>query len=206
MFEGWGAAVVGASVVGGIAKAGAAKKAAGSQKDAADAGIDAENRRFDEAKELLSPYVEAGKGSLTAQQDLLGLNGADAQKAAISGVEGSPQFAALTQQGENSILQNASATGGLRGGNTQAALAQYRPALLASLIDQQYSRLGGITQIGQNSAAFTGSAGMNNGTNVANLLGSKGAADAGKYLTYGSAVQGVANSVGGVAMAGGKVF
>ena len=98
------------------------------------------------------------QGSLGAQEDLLGLNGADAQGRAISQIENSPYFSGLVKQGENAILQNASATGGLRGGNTQAALAQFRPNMLAAAIDQQYQRLGGLTSLGQNAAAGVGNA------------------------------------------------
>ena len=56
----------------------------------------------------------------------------------------------MVQQGQDAILQNASAIGGLRGGNTQAALAQFRPALLSQLIAEQYNRLGGLSSLGQN--------------------------------------------------------
>ncbi|WP_449405980.1 hypothetical protein [Massilia phosphatilytica] len=36
-----------------------------------------------------------------------------------------PRFQALQQQGNDAILANASATGGLRGGNVQGALGQF---------------------------------------------------------------------------------
>lgn len=195
MFEGWGAAVVGAAVVGGVASSVASKKASGAQTDAANAGIAAEDRRFEETQKILAPYVDVGNKSIAAQSDIAGLNGPEAQAAAIHGIEGSPQFAALVNKGEEGILQNASATGGVRGGNTQGALAQFRPQLLAGLIDQQYARLSGLTQIGQASAAGVGSAGMTNGQDVANLLGQIGAAKAGNYIAQGKAVSDVANSV-----------
>jgi hypothetical protein len=70
----------------------------------------------------------------------------------------------------------------LRGGNIQGALAQFRPQLLSSLIEQQYGRLGGLTTMGQRSAAGVGAAGMETGTNVANLLAQQGAARAGGEL------------------------
>lgn len=206
MFEGWGAAVVGAAVVGGVAKGVAANKASKAQGKSAQAGIDAENQRFEEATKLLQPYTDAGVDSLSSQRDLIGLNGGDAQQRSIAAIRNSPEFNYLTQQGEESILQNASATGGLRGGNTQSALEEFRPQLLSQLINQRFQQLGGITQLGQASAAKVGANGMQNGQDVANLLGVQGQAQAGKYLAYGSAVNGVANSIGGVAMAGGKVF
>ena len=122
------------------------------------------------------------QGSLKAQQNLLGLNGAGAQKTAISGIEKSPYFQSVAQQGENAILQNASATGGLRGGNTQGALAQFRPSLLNQLVQQQYQNLGGITSLGQNSAAQTGNAGMQSANSIGNLLSQQGQAQAGGIL------------------------
>lgn len=163
----------------------AANGAADAQVKAAQLGIDEQRRRFDAIQALLKPYVSAGTGALSGQQALLGLNGADAQGEAIKSLQESPQFTSLMQQGEDAILQNASATGGLRGGNTQAALAQFRPALLSQLIDQQYSRLGGLTSIGQSSAAGVGNAGMAVGNNVTNLLGQQGAARAGSVLAGG---------------------
>jgi hypothetical protein len=196
MFEGWGAAVVGAAVVGGVASNMASKSASKSQQASDQAAIDSSNAQFDKAAAILKPYVDAGTGSLTAQQDLIGLNGGDAQKAAIANIENGPQFQAMQKQGEESILQNASATGGLRGGNTQGALAQFRPQLLSSLITDQYNKLGGITQIGQASAAGQASSSIQQGQINAGLLQDQGAAKAGAALAQGQAVSNIANSIG----------
>lgn len=181
-----GAAVVG-SAVSARKNAKAAGKAADAQSEASQAGIDEQKRQFDKLVELLSPYSKAGEGSLAAQQNILGLNGAQAQQAAISGIEQSPYFQATAQQGENAILQNASATGGLRGGNTQGALAQFRPALLNSLVQQQYQNLGGITSLGQNAAAQQGNAGMQSANNIGNLLAQQGSARAGGIIGQANA-------------------
>lgn len=132
------------------------------------------------------------QGSLEAQQNLLGLNGAGAQGAAISAIESSPYFSGLVKQGESAILQNASATGGLRGGNTQGALAQFRPNMLAAMINDQYTKLGGITSLGQNAAAGVGNAGQNMANANSQLLGQVGAARAGGILGQASGqVQGI---------------
>lgn len=179
-------AVVGASLAASAyaaKKSGdAADKAADAQSDASEAGIAEQKRQFDKMTELLSPYVKAGTGALSGQQNILGLNGPQAQQQAISGIELSPYFQSTAKQGENAILQNASATGGLRGGNTQGALAQFRPALLNSLVQQQYQNLGGITSIGQNSAAQTGNAGMQAANSIGNLLSQQGSAQAGGII------------------------
>lgn len=204
-------AVAGGTLIGGYMSSNAQKDAAqtgaAAQTQAAQLGIDEQRRQFDAVQKLLSPYASAGTGALTGQQDLLGLNGMQAQQSAIGGIQNSPQFAAMQQQGNDAILANASATGGLRGGNVQGALAQFSPQLLSGLIDQQYQRLGGLTQMGQASAAGVGSAGMQTGNNVTQLLGQQGAAGAGAALAGGRAnvqmINGVNSAFGNFVGAGG---
>ncbi len=192
-----GIAMAGATVYSANKSAGAAKDAAKAQTQTAQQGVDQSNLRFEAVQKLLAPYVNAGTPAMAAQQDLLGLNGMPAQQGAINGIQNSPMFGAMAQQGEDAILQNASATGGLRGGNVQGALAQFRPALLNSLIDQQYQRLGGMTSIGQNAAAGVGNAGMNTGSQIVGLLGQQGAAQAGGLLAEGRAAGQMVNGVAG---------
>jgi hypothetical protein len=159
------------------------------------------------AEQVAGAASDAFGGGQT--QFVEGEAGQAAQQQAISALEASPQFQALQQQGENAILQNASATGGLRGGNVQGALAQFRPALLSSLINQQYERLGGLSSIGQNAAAGVGNAGMSTGSNIATLLGRQGQAQAGGILGQQSALTGGINQAfGAIQGAGGfgKLF
>ncbi len=195
------AAAIGAgTLVAGLASADAqrssANKAAGAQQKSAEAGIAEQQRQFDSLQKLLQHYSSAGLGALNAQQNLLGLNGNSAQQNAINGIQNSAQFQSMLQQGNNSILQNASATGGLRGGNTQAALSEFSPQLLNSMIQQQFANLGGITSLGQNAAAGQGNAGMQSAGNIAQLLQQSGAAQAGGFLAQGKAQQQMFNSIG----------
>lgn len=180
-------------VVGGITgskqAAEAGKKAGAQQAAASQTAIDEQRRQFDKVIELMAPYVSAGQTGLTGQQNLIGLNGTAAQQAALDQLANSPLMAQLAKQGESAMLQNASATGGLRGGNLQGALAQYRPQLLNQIIEQQYGRLGGLTQLGQASAANQAAQGMSNASNISNLLTQQGAAIAGGTLAAGSAVR-----------------
>jgi hypothetical protein len=174
--------VGGSQLVGSFMQADAASEAADVQAGAAGAGIAEQRRQFDALQKLLKPYTAVGVPALEAQQAFLGLKGPEAERAAIERISGGETFKSLAQQGEEALLQRASATGGLRGGNIQGALAQFRPQLLNSLIEQQYGRLGGLTTLGQQSAAGVGTAGMETGTNVANLLSQQGAAQAGGVL------------------------
>jgi hypothetical protein len=173
--------ITGAKQAGQAAERGAATQAA-----AAGAGIEEQRRQFDKLVELMSPYVAAGLPALTAQQALVGLQGPEAEQAALERITGGSTFQELSRQGEEALLQRASATGGLRGGNVQAALAQFRPQLLNQLIEQQYTQLGGLTNIGQSSSVRQAAAGQQTGLNVANLLANQGAATAGGQVARGN--------------------
>lgn len=197
---------IGASLIGARSQRKAANSAAAAQTASAQAGIDEQRRQFDTVVDLLSPFTEAGTSAVGGQLALAGLSGDEAQQEAIQRIEQGPQFQALTQAGEQGILQNAAATGGLRGGNTQAALAQFRPQVLSSLINQQFSNLGGLAGLGQASAAGTAAAAQNTGSNVAALLGQQGAAQAGGALARGQASANLASQVaGGLAQGFGNI-
>lgn len=195
------AAVVGSAIVGGVMSSRAQKKAANAaanaQIDASEMGVEEQRRQFDALQALLKPYSDAGLSGLTGQQNLLGINGNAAQQAAINNINNSSEMQTYLKQGENAILQNASATGGLRGGNTQAALAQFRPQLLNQLINQRYQNLAGMTALGQNAAAGTGNAGMQTASNISNLYQQTGAAQAGAALANGQASANMWNGVTG---------
>jgi hypothetical protein len=201
------AAVVGAAVVGGYMSSEAQRSAASSAADSQDAAsrraIAAQQGAMGDLKAQLVPYTSAGVQAIQGQQDLLGLGAPGAQTEAIQKISQGEQFKSMAKEGENAILQNASATGGLRGGNTQGALAQFRPQLLNQLIDQQYNRLGGLTSIGQNAAAGVGNAGISTGQGIGANLNNMGAAQAGQALAYGKADAqmwgGVSGSVGQLA-------
>lgn len=190
-----GLAVAGAAAYSAHQQGKAAGNAANAQENAAQAGIDEQDKQFQAVQKLLEPYTTAGTGALTSQQDLNGVNGPEAQAKAIAALQASPQYTSQLAAGNNNILQNASATGNLRGGNTQGALAQFAPQLLASTINDQYSRLGSMTSLGENAAAGTGNAALATGNQVANLLQQQGAAQAGGYLAQGREQAGYANAI-----------
>lgn len=187
------------SITGAKQAGKAAERAGETQAAAAQAGIEEQRRQFDALVELMSPYVQAGTGAMQQQQALIGLQGPEAQQQAISGFEQSPLFQSLQQQGESAILQSASATGGLRGGNVQAALSQYRPQLLNQLIEQQYGRLGGLATMGQASAAGQASGGMQSASNVGNLLANQAQAIAGGQMARGGLQRQVFGDILGIA-------
>tara|TARA_R110000851_G_scaffold274961_1_gene427520 strand:+ start:938 stop:1588 length:651 start_codon:yes stop_codon:yes gene_type:complete len=175
------------TVAGGAMKSRAAKKAGGAQERAAEMGIQEQRAARLATERLMAPYVQAGTGSLEQQQAILGLLGPEAQQQSYASIEQGPMFQALAEQGEQGILQNAAATGGLRGGNIQAALGQFRPQMLQNMIQQQYANLSGLTSLGQASASGQASSGQQAAGNIGNLYGQIGQAQAGSALGQGQA-------------------
>jgi hypothetical protein len=221
-----GATLLGSSMTASSQKS-AASSAAGAQTAAAQAGIDEQRRQFDAITKLLSPYITAGQQALPGyapfqqagtrafeqQQALSGLLGEAKQRQAIQQLERSPEMQAMIRQGESALLQNASATGGLRGGNVQAALAQFRPQMLSRQIETQLGRLGGfsatglgvtgdLASLGQAAAARQAAASGTTGSAISGLLQQQGAARAGAALAggtspFGQALSAVPGMIGG---------
>lgn len=197
----------------------AAKGAARAQIGAAQEAVGVQQQQLDVIRNILAPYIQAGQAGLTqpyveaggqalqGMQGLLGLRGAGEQQAAIQGIEQGSQFQELARQGEQGILQNAAATGGLRGGNVQGALAQFRPSLLNQLIESQYGKLAGLTSMGgtaaqnllsmgQQTAAGLATAEQQAAANVGNFITQMGAAQAGGILGAGKAYAGLYQDLG----------
>lgn len=80
------------------------------------------------------------------------------------------------------MLANASATGGLRGGNIQSSLANFGSNTLATVIQQQLANLAPISTQGQAAATSEGQFGANSAAQVAQLFGAQGQAKAGGIL------------------------
>lgn len=202
-----GGLIVGSTVLGSAMQSRAASKASDAQSQAAQAGIEEQRRQFDEIQKLLAPYVEAGTGAIgqfgpyqeagaaafEQQQALAGILGPEAQQQAISRISRSPFLRNQIETGERALLQRAGATGGLRGGDMQAALMQFRPAMLQQAIEQQYGRLGGlagtglgVTEMlyrgGQASATGQAQMGQSMAGSIGNLLAQQGAARAGGIM------------------------
>lgn len=141
-------------------------------------GLDAARAQVPDIPAATSPYA--------------GMTGQQAQQSAIERVSQSPLLQELMGQAETGLLQNAAATGGLRGGRTQAALAQLRPAMLQNEIDKLYSRYQGLSGVGQQSilasptTAGTNIPTMNYQSQIPNLLTQGGAARAGGILAQGN--------------------
>lgn len=194
---GWTAiATVGGGLLSANSQKSAGNKAAGAITDANNQGIAGLQDAQSSLADLLAPYITGGAGALTQQQDLLGMNGNTAMQKAIQAIQASPTFTAALDQGQKSILSNAAATGGLRGGNVQAALAQFSPQLLAQEINNRYGQLGSMSQMGLSAAGTQGASNVSTASAIAQLLQNSGQAQAGAALNSGKSNSGLFGSIG----------
>lgn len=85
----------------------------------------------------------------------------DAQAQAIAGLEKSPLFASLIRNGEEAINANASATGGLRGGNNIDRLTNFRTDTLTNVIQNQLQGYQGAIGTGMGAQGQVAQVGSN---------------------------------------------
>ena len=147
----------------------AAKEAGRLQADASLAGIEEQRRQFDITQQNLQPFQEAGVSALQQQQALLGLSGADAQQQAFNQFTESPGQRFLRERQEKALLRNASAIGGLGGGNVRTALQEQAAGIAQQDFQNQFGQLGQLAGQGQSAVTNIGQFGAQTAGNIANL-------------------------------------
>jgi len=189
------------SVIGGIfggkAQKKASQKAMEAQTAAYNRGIDIQQQQYDTTRSDYMPYTLAGTKAIGGYGDLLGTNGADAQTTAVQGLQNSPFFQQNLADANENLLQTASATGGVRGGDTAGAVGQLSPQLLQQYYEKALSGYGNLAQLGLGATGSVASAGLSNANAATQLTGNIGQAQAANYLTKGGINAANWNNVGG---------
>lgn len=173
------------------------------------AGLKETGRQFDLTRGDFASEQKLGEDAIGGFRGLIGLDGADAQTAAIEQLRNSPLYQSLMTNGRDAILANGSATGGLRGGNTQDFLARQSTDVLSDVIRQQLGDYSGAIGIGMGSDEAIGGFGeravasMNNSRNAgagARAQGAlvRGGINAQNWNNFGSFLDsGVSAALGG---------
>lgn len=135
----------------------ALRQTADASMQALQGGLGAGTRAM-EAREGYTPYVQQGQQALQMQSALAGAQGPEALQQALASMQPVNQF--QQQQGEQAILRNAAALGGLGGGNVQKDLMQYGQGLASQNINDQFNRLGAISGQGLQGAGMQANTGQ----------------------------------------------
>lgn len=174
------AAVVGAATVAGsMYSSKQAGKAAKTQAASADAASQIQWDMYDQTREDLMPYKQAGDTALGQLMGQMTPDGYFNQTYTGQDIYNDPSYQFRLQQGQDAIQSSAAAQGGLLSGATLKALQgygqdmasqEYSNAYNRFNADQtnRYNRLSNLVGIGQNAAAQVGNAGAQTAQAIAN--------------------------------------
>jgi hypothetical protein len=110
---------------------------------------------YGQGRDTLSPYAEAGIPAAQLQAALSGALGPQAQQEAFAQYQQSPGVAFAQEEAERALMRNASALGGLSGGNVMDELSRRAVGTYMQDFDNQFNRIGQVADRG-----FSGSAGI----------------------------------------------
>ena len=155
------------SVAGGAMSGKGAAKAARIQAQTADKNRQLYQNLINQYTSDISPYTTSGTNALTAQENLLGLNGAagtGAQQQAFDNFNNSTGYQFGLNNGLNAINSNAYASGDADSGSTLKALQDRGTQLANQQFGTYYNDLNGLSNQGLD--AYRSLAGeMNTATN-----------------------------------------
>ena len=153
---------------------GAEKKAARARAAGITEGISEQQRQSAQTRRDFEPTIAGGQAAADQEAAFLGLQGKDAEQAAIDSFIESPGQAFLRQRAERALTRNAAALGGLRGGNVLTALQEQGIGIAAGQLGERKDRLSMVANRGVN--ALSNRAGLESGysANIANLQAGRG--------------------------------
>ncbi len=184
-----------ADLLGGSAQKKASKKSAAAMIEAMNRGIDTQNAFQQQTRSDYMPYTTAGASAVDQLNQFT--NGGMSADALSARVMADPLYGAVYNNGEEALLQNAAATGGLRGGNTQRGLADFGADTMAKVYQQIFANLGNVANLGLGAQGAVTGVGQNTANGVTSLLGQQGQTRAQDYLTRGGISAKMFNSAGG---------
>ena len=162
--------IIGGSLVGGLLGGRASKKGASQQANAATQASQLQNQQFQQTRSDLAPWMQQGQASLSQLGQLTAPGGQLMQPFGMEQFQQSPAYQFNLEQGTDAINKA-----------TRARRTNYAPATLQDIgkysqgmasneflnaynmynqdQNNQYNRLFGLSQSGQNAAAHTGAFG-----------------------------------------------
>jgi hypothetical protein len=151
----------------GEAAAQAAKDAAAKQQAATDMATAENRRQFDIGQSNLTPWLQAGKGALTAQQNLMGLNGNVDVNAELSK---DPGYQFRLAQGQKSFDSSSLASrAGFGSGGAFKAANDYNQGNASQEYGNRLNQLAGLSGTGQTTGNQMAGMGANYANNQGNL-------------------------------------
>lgn len=173
------AAVAGAAiaVVGGAINNKNAKKGQSAALRSADAATNEQARQYDQSRQDMMPWIEAGQDSVGT---LRRLNAGD-----MTAYHESPDYQFRYDQGLQGLSRLAAARGNFRGGATDKDIIDYSQGMASQGYGDFYNRHAGLAGLGQTQSQSLGSLGQNYASNIGNLAMRSGQQQSDYYQNRG---------------------
>lgn len=169
----------GASLLGGFLGKDAAKDAAAQQKKWIDRGLAESGTLYNTAQNYLAPFIQSGQGANTLLNDILGLNGPEAQQAALLKYQGSPSANLLKQVQEEALRRTAgqwAAEGGYKSGGMIQDLARRQSDIALGDYNNWQGLATGLLNVGANAAGSASNLAYNRGRDILGARTNQGTA------------------------------
>lgn len=191
----WGfvAATIGSALLGNKANKDAAKSSEAGQL----AGIESQERMFERGLELQEPYREAGYGALEGLQGMLEPGG---RAQSLQDYYRGAEFQTMEGQVEQGIARRQGATGGMRGGGTQAAMAGIAPQLGQQFLAGQQNQYTNLANMGMGAAAQGAQGAQQLGAGISNQYGNIGNIQGQASINRSNIFSGALGTLGGIGM------
>lgn len=180
------------AVVGYVASENASNRAASAQKDAAKSATTSQERMYNQQREDLEPWRQAGIGSLSQMQ-----NPEFQQDFKMSDFEKDPGYQFRMDEGQKALERSAAARGGLNSTGTLRNLTRYSQGVASDEYnnaynrfnadrDRRFNRLASLAGVGQTANTQLGQAGTNYANNVSQNAMAQGNANSAQAIASGN--------------------
>jgi len=203
------AAVVGAAVVGAAASSDASRKASNAQKRAAEQATNTEMAMFNQNREDMQPWREAGTVALNRLTGGVAPGGEFAKDFTLADFQRDPGYQFRMSEGAGAVEGSAAARGGVLSGATLKALSRFGQDFASNEYgnaynrfnsdrNQRWNRLSSIAGIGQTATRDVATMGSQVAGQVADNMMQAGNARASGYVGRANAISGGVNTLAGL--------
>jgi hypothetical protein len=172
------------ALIGGFFQSRAASKAADAQLKAARESNALQKQMYDQQREDLAPWREAGSNALTQAQGLL---------ANPSAIQSDPGYQWRLQQGMQGLNNSAGGSGGVYSGRQMRNALNYGQGMATNELGAAYNRYASMAGLGQasatNSANAAGQYGQNVGDTMQNMGNARASGTIGAANSWTNALQ-----------------
>lgn len=178
-----------------------------------DAGQNSAEGAFNQASGAYAPYAKTGAQGNQLYSDALGINGAEGNTRAVDAFHTAPGYQFGLDQGEQSVLRHASATGDVQSGNTNIDLQKFGQGYADQNYGSWMDRLKGLSDTGLSAAS--GQAGAfgslgnlysNTGAQKANVATGAATQTANAWGNWATDQNAASGNIWGAALGAGKLI